>query len=143
MRRADVYVHASRSEAENFPVSILEALACGLPVVATAVGGIPEQVNDVSLGPQRATGLLTPAADAEAMANAIVKVLRDPSLRAQLAENACREVEARFSLTRQAKAYLDWFEEILDNWRTPDNTTGSGVSDRLEERARSVAAAKY
>src|SRR5262249_15497698 len=77
---ADIYLHAAR--ADTFPNVILEALACGIPVVATAVGGIPEQIkglqnqdcNSSDLnrhGVDDATGVLAPAADAEAMANAI------------------------------------------------------------------------
>ncbi len=55
---ADVFIHAAR--ADNFPTTILEALACGTPVVATAVGGIPEQIVDGE------TGFLVPPGDAQA-----------------------------------------------------------------------------
>src|SRR5690606_497424 len=63
---SDVYLHAAR--AENFPTTILEALACGVPVVATAVGGIPEQIVNLSMpgsdasDAAKATGMLVPSA---------------------------------------------------------------------------------
>ncbi len=96
---ADVYVHAAR--ADTFPVSILEALACGTPVVATAVGGIPEQIRPAQAGDVRsnrtaglehATGMLVPAGDADAMADAVVALLGHDVPRHVLGENAVRDV---------------------------------------------------
>ena len=66
---ADVYVHAAR--AETWGLTVTEAMACGTPVVATAVGGIPEQIEDGK------TGFLVPAGDAVAMAARIEQVLKD------------------------------------------------------------------
>jgi glycosyltransferase involved in cell wall biosynthesis len=106
---ADVYLHAAR--ADTFPTSILEALACGRPVVATAVGGIPEQVEDTR------TGFLVPAGAVKAMADRLAHLLSDDALRermgAQAAEFACR----RFDLCRQADTYLDWYQEIVSRPR--------------------------
>lgn len=119
-RAADIYVHAAR--ADTFPNSILEALACGTPVVASAVGGIPEQIRPVESGPNltlestaddRPTGVLTPPGDAEAMAREIERLLEDNGLRSRLGANAARDARARFGLDRQADAYLAWFEQIL------------------------------
>ena len=59
---ADIYIHAAK--ADTFPNVVLEALACGLPVVATAVGGIPEQID------HERTGFLVPPGDAAGMAEA-------------------------------------------------------------------------
>jgi glycosyltransferase involved in cell wall biosynthesis len=69
----DVSVLSSTSEA--FPNSILEAMAAGRPVVATNVGGNPDAVRDEE------TGLLVPAADADALGTAIERLYSDPSLR--------------------------------------------------------------
>src|SRR5439155_25720744 len=66
------------SDNEGMPVSLMEAAACGVPVVATAVGGVPELVVD------GATGLLVPAGDARALANALERLLIDDDLRARL-----------------------------------------------------------
>jgi glycosyltransferase involved in cell wall biosynthesis len=102
---ADVYVHAAR--ADTFPNTVIEAAACGLPVVATAVGGIPEQVIDGR------TGFLVPAGDDDAMAQQVVRLLEQEGLRRLMAEEARRMARERFDLDHQAGAYLDWYESIL------------------------------
>jgi glycosyltransferase involved in cell wall biosynthesis len=103
---ADVYVHSAR--AETFPNTVLEALACGTPVVATAVGGIPEQVRD------GATGFLVPPEDAETMAKAILMFLTNDALRTQLGYNAAQDAKKRFGLSRQVDAYLEWYRAIVE-----------------------------
>lgn len=117
---ADVYVHAAR--ADTFPRAVLEALACGTPVIATAVGGIPEQIKPLqSPGPiagriytaQEATGILTQAGDAEGMALGIDRLLSNDPLRHQLSRNAKADAIRRFDLQTQAKGYLEWYENIL------------------------------
>jgi glycosyltransferase involved in cell wall biosynthesis len=118
---ADVYLHAAR--ADTFPTTVVEALACGTPVVATAVGGIPEQVRSLEgdphggswpgHGPGTATGVLTSAGDAEAMAEGALRLLDEPALRHGLGENAARDALSRFDVEDQVQAYLDWYEEIL------------------------------
>jgi len=72
---------------ENLPHTVLEALALGTPVVATAVGGVPEVVVDGE------NGLLVPAGDVEAIAEAIARLVGDDELRARLGEAAVRSVE--------------------------------------------------
>jgi glycosyltransferase involved in cell wall biosynthesis len=103
---ADVYVHAAR--ADTFPNVVLEALACGTPVVATAVGGIPEQVED------GVTGFLVPPGDAEAMAAAVVALLADEALRKRFGENAAQEARKRFDLDRQVNEYIEWYQGIIE-----------------------------
>jgi glycosyltransferase involved in cell wall biosynthesis len=71
---------------ENFPHTVVEALAVGTPVVATAVGGVPELVRDGE------NGLLVPPGDAGALAEAIRRVVAEPGLRERLAEAAPRSV---------------------------------------------------
>jgi glycosyltransferase involved in cell wall biosynthesis len=106
---ADVYVHAAR--ADTFPNVVLEALACGTPVVATAVGGIPEQIED------GVTGFLVRPRDVNAMAEAIVRLLTDDAVRRQLGRNAAEDARTRFDLSRQAEEYTEWYREILENWQ--------------------------
>jgi glycosyltransferase involved in cell wall biosynthesis len=105
-RAADIYVHAAR--ADTFPVVVLEAMACGTPVLATAVGGIPEQVLDGE------TGLLVPAGDARAFADALRGLLADrPRLEAMGAAGA--DVAARrYALATMTDAYLGWYAEAAD-----------------------------
>jgi len=102
---ADLYIHAAR--ADTFPTSILEALACETPVVATAVGGIPEQIID------HQSGRLTPVGDAEAMADAIASLLEDVARRQTLGARAGEEARRHFGRERMIDDYLGWFEEIL------------------------------
>jgi glycosyltransferase involved in cell wall biosynthesis len=85
LQRASVFVLPSY--AEGLPVSLLEAMAAGCPVIATPVGGIPDVITD------GIDGLIVPAGDPEALAHAIQRVLRDPAFARSLG-NAARETIA-------------------------------------------------
>lgn len=112
MRAADVYVHPAR--ADTFPNVILEALACGTPVIATRVGGIAEQVRELGRGNGRqATGILVDPGDAKELLAAIRRVLEDPELRRHLGRNAAVDAQRRFPLDRQVDEYLGWYHDIL------------------------------
>ncbi|NWG74716.1 MAG: glycosyltransferase family 4 protein [Rubrivivax sp.] len=76
LRESSVSINPSR--VDNMPNSVLEALACGVPVVSTRVGGVPFVVDDGE------TALLVPPGDPDAMARAIVRLLRDPALAKRL-----------------------------------------------------------
>ena len=104
-KSADVYIHAAK--VDTFPNVILEALACGTPVVATAVGGIPEQIEDGK------TGFLVAPGDAVEMAARVSQVLANQDLRLTLSVQAAESARRRFDLQRQVDAYLDWYRETL------------------------------
>ena len=119
-RAADVYMHAAR--AETFSLTIAEAMACGTPVVAAAVAAVPERIDSLehpvsqgqpTCGPDRATGILVPPGQSEAMAEAVAALLVDPALGAKLAANAAREAGLRYRARLQAETYLTWFEDII------------------------------
>ena len=99
------------SDNEGLPVSLMEAAACGVPVVATAVGGVPELVAD------GITGLLAPAGDAEALANALRRLLGSSDLRARMSAAARRRAEEQFCLATQVDRLLALWAEILDGGR--------------------------
>jgi glycosyltransferase involved in cell wall biosynthesis len=117
---ADMYLHASKID--TFPNTILEALACGKPVIATAVGGIPEQIKGLKMAGDlnkfpvaEATGILVPPGNPEAIARAIITLMDNPDLARRLGENAALDAHQRFSLTRQVDSYLTWYREILES----------------------------
>jgi glycosyltransferase involved in cell wall biosynthesis len=101
---ADIYVHPAR--ADTFPLGVLEAMACGTPVVATSVGGIPEQLTE-------AAGRLVAAGDAAAFAHAVDELLADDEARAAAGQAARARAEARFDRRDQVAAYVSWFEELV------------------------------
>ena len=119
---ADVYIHPAR--ADTFPNTVLEALACGTPVAATAVGGIPEQIKSLAgmgqaqpaYGPDEATGILVAPGQASPLAAGLLALLSDDALRHRLGENAARDAAERFNITREAQAYLAWYQEIVEDW---------------------------
>jgi len=123
---ADLYIHAAR--AEVCPLVILEALACGTPVVATAVGGIPEQVKGLEIsgfdfpssdlkryGMGEASGVLVPRENGQAMGSGIELLLNDDALRRRLGGNAVLDATKRFDLQRQVDDFLNWYQEILED----------------------------
>lgn len=116
---ADAYVHPAR--ADTFPLMILEALACGTPVIASAVGGIPEQIVTTDtkgavgevMDPGKATGVLAVPGDAQSLGNAIDWFAAlDASARAMMSANATRDAVSRFDRKRHAREYLQWIRAL-------------------------------
>ena len=100
---------ALSSIAEGTPVTMLEAMASGLPVVSTAVGGIPDLVVD------GATGSLVPARDPQAMAEALAAYVRAPALaRAHGAAGRAR-IERHYSVSAMLAAYIDLYDGLCKN----------------------------
>ncbi len=95
------------SNSEGMPVSLMEAAACGVPVVATAVGGVPELVED------EMTGLLTPPGDIEGVAVRLERLLCDGDLRSRMGVAARKRAEDRFSLTKQVDSLLEVWSAVL------------------------------
>jgi glycosyltransferase involved in cell wall biosynthesis len=112
---ADLYIHPAR--VDTFPTVVIEALACGTPVVATAVGGIPEQIRPVG-GADAPTGVLVRPGDAEALAAAVAALLEDPVRVRELAANAVIDARRRFDLERQIDEHLVWYTHAIEDWPT-------------------------
>ncbi|MCB2186157.1 MAG: glycosyltransferase [Deltaproteobacteria bacterium] len=104
---AEVFVLPTRED--NLPNTVLEALACGTPVLATAVGGVPEMVTP------GVNGLLAPPEDAAGLAAGLVDILAQSAAarRAEMGRAARADAVARFDLPVQARAYVALAEELL------------------------------
>jgi L-malate glycosyltransferase len=100
----DVFVLCSVEE--GLGTSILDAQAAGIPVVGTTAGGIPEAVSD------EVTGLLVPPADAEALAQAILRLAQDVELRRRLGRSGRVWIQEHFSATRMVEETLAAYQEI-------------------------------
>ena len=109
MQALDVFVLPSRNE--GISNTILEALASGLPVIATAVGGNLELVED------GVNGMLVPPGDVAAMAQALLGYLDAPARIAEHGANARQWAEQRFSIPAMAEAYATVYDLTLERWR--------------------------
>jgi glycosyltransferase involved in cell wall biosynthesis len=107
LAQCDMLIMPSRHESESFGLATLEAMACGKPVIASAVGGLVELVDD------NETGLLVPRDDPEALANAIRRLVKDPALRARLGE-AGRLKAQRFTAERTGGNYERLFRQQIE-----------------------------
>jgi glycosyltransferase involved in cell wall biosynthesis len=101
---ADLFVLSSRQE--GLPVALMEALALGLPVVATGVGGIPEAVTD------GVEGRLVPAERPDQLADAILGLARDPECRTRMAKAATRR-STQFDVDRVVRRYEDCYRTLV------------------------------
>ena len=106
---ADVYVHTTN--ADTFPTTILEAMACGLPVIASNIGGIPEQVDD------GVTGVLIAPGDSESLATEIELMLQNPNYLKDMGSAGYSKVQSHFTLDKQLSAYLDFYKLALSRFK--------------------------
>ncbi|GAK51412.1 glycosyltransferase [Candidatus Moduliflexus flocculans] len=105
LSQLDILVCTSYQEA--FPVSILEAMACGKPVVSTNINGIPEAIDEGQ------TGFLVPPHAPEALANAVTILLDHPELRNEMGLNGRRRVEQYFSCDAYTAGIIHIYRELL------------------------------
>jgi glycosyltransferase involved in cell wall biosynthesis len=104
LNSADVYVGTATEEA--FGQTLLEASACGIPVVAFDRGG----VSDIVVNEQ--TGILVKDLSVSELYSAIDRLLADPSLRDRFGQNARKRVETRFTLAKQADAWIEYLKTL-------------------------------
>ena len=104
-RATDVVVNCSRTE--GLPGALLEAGVTGTPAVATAVGGAPEIIDD------SVTGFLCPAGDADALAAALERLIKDGGLRASMGAAAQERVRTVFSIDACSQRLVEIYEELL------------------------------
>ncbi len=102
------YICLQPSRSEGFPLSVIEAMAAGLPVIATRVGGIPEAVED------GVTGMLVEPEDPEALAEAIQWMVAHPAERQEMGRKG-REQAQRFDVQNIASQLAEIYREVLDD----------------------------
>jgi glycosyltransferase involved in cell wall biosynthesis len=100
----DVFVHPSLRD--GMPNALLEAMACGVPVVATPVGGAADVIRDGE------NGLLIPVNDAEALSQAVQKILGDETHGNKLAVNARQTIIERFTPEKELEANLGIYRKL-------------------------------
>ena len=105
LAEAGIFVLSSRSEC--LPMSVIEAMAAGLPVVATAVGGIPELVE------HERTGILVPPGDARALAAALSRLAGDAGLRQRMGEAGRARAEEHFDVSGFRRAHVELYARQL------------------------------
>ncbi len=125
---AEFDIFALSSIAEGMPVTLLEAMAAWLPVVATAVGGVGEVVSS------GVTGALAPTGNPQALAKALADYVLDEALRTQHGRAGRERVEAQFSLQTMLAAYTTLYDGLLNNKlqsrQTVAATTVTGNKER-------------
>jgi glycosyltransferase involved in cell wall biosynthesis len=97
---------------DGIPVAIMEALAVGIPVVSTAVSGIPELIR------HEETGLLVPEKDVDELATAIARLAADRSLRDRLASNGRALVESEYNISDNADRLAEVFRQVIEARRS-------------------------
>jgi glycosyltransferase involved in cell wall biosynthesis len=105
LNASDLFVLSSRWEGN--PLSVMEAMAAGLPVVSTAVGGVPELVREGE------TGLLVPSGDAAALARALQALVDDPARREAMGAAARQHAIAHFDIRHTVRGYEQLYESLL------------------------------
>lgn len=108
------------SVAEGMPNAILEAMACGLPVVATSVGGVPEVVEDGR------TGFLVPPRNAQALADALGRMLADENMAAAMGRNGRMRIEQSYSVAAMVRMHEEVFRTLFNGAKGKLNRAGGG-----------------
>ena len=99
---------------EGLPIALLEAMACGLPVIVTRVGGNPEVVEEDR------SGILVPPGDDESLAQAILRLVNDPAKRARLSKAAYERIESKFGLKSFIEAHENMYATLYQSDRGGD-----------------------
>ena len=112
---ADVFVHPSINEQETFGISLIEAMACELPVIATAIGGPKEILEEGMKQMGKPVGLLIPPKNPKAIADAVIYLLEHPDEARKMGRRARKYVLKNYTWEIVAKKTLEVYEYALQN----------------------------
>jgi len=101
---ADIFCISSLDD--NFPTTILEAMACGIPVVGFKVGGIPEQITE-------GCGIMVKSKDVKSLGKAIGRLLTNNEMRRNFGENCRKRVLQNYSISKFTDNYIRLYSEVL------------------------------
>ncbi|PIQ85321.1 MAG: lipopolysaccharide heptosyltransferase II, partial [Candidatus Omnitrophica bacterium CG11_big_fil_rev_8_21_14_0_20_43_6] len=110
LEHLDLVVLATTTH-EAFGRGVVEAQAAGVPVVATKVGGVVDIIEDGK------NGLLVPPADDKSMAEAVIRIFKDPKLARELAQDAYAKVKEKYNVELMVKNTLEVYREVLNNFK--------------------------
>jgi len=123
---ADIFLFPSRKE--GFPNALLEAMACGIAIIASDIGGVTELISDGK------TGILFPVGDSKIFAEKIIYLLKNPMIKNKIGKQARKHVLDFYSFDKIAKSYFETYVmAISKSDRNYDNRTGS-LSRFMENR---------
>ncbi|MCZ0756423.1 glycosyltransferase [Anoxybacillus sp. J5B_2022] len=108
INKMDIFAVPSTEDSESFGVAAVEAMACGVPVVVSNVGGLPEVVK------KDVTGLIVPKENPDALADAFKRLLSDADLRHQMGENGIQHVKEHYHWIDNANSMLKLYEQTLN-----------------------------
>lgn len=109
----DLLVHATKTD--NFPTTVLEAMACGLPVIGTRLGGLPEQITEYK------TGLLYEKENSAELAEKISYLLKNKQIREKMSIASLKKTQEQYDLEKQAKKHLQLYKKIISQPATKPN----------------------
>jgi glycosyltransferase involved in cell wall biosynthesis len=105
LRSADIFVYPSYHE--GMPMAVMEAMACGLPIIATRVGGLPDLVCP------GVNGILVPAGQPDQLADAILQLIRNPQMRHSMQINSLQLAQENFDVEKRVPRLLDIYQTAL------------------------------
>ena len=108
LSQLDIFAILSVMDSETFGVACVEASACGIPVIATNVGGLPEVVKN------GITGIIVEPKNPEQTANAIERLLNDESLRIKMGEDGRRNVIDNFDWEKSVEKMMNVYNKVLN-----------------------------
>jgi len=123
----DVFVLSSAWEGN--PLSMMEAMAAGLPIVSTAVGGVPDLIANGR------EGFLVPPGDVKGFSGAMTFLLRDRETRRSMGTAAARRAKENFDVSKMVRAYEQLYENLIDHMHRSRTETASHTQDATLQEA--------